>query len=359
MLKALLFPLVNVFTFFNIFQYITFRAAYAAVTALVISFIIGPKLIEFLKRKKAGQEIRKDGPETHQSKSGTPTMGGLLIIFAVVVSVLLWQDLNLSFTWICLFALLGFGSIGFFDDYLKVFRRSSEGLRAGFKFGGQTIVSTIIVLFIFFGRHDYTTLLYLPFFKFPVLDLSYFYIPFGVFILVSFSNAVNLTDGLDGLATGLVIMVFIAFAVISYVTGRSDFASYLQIPYIEGSGELTILSFAMIGASVGFLWYNSHPAEIFMGDTGALALGGLMGVLALLLKKEVLLVIIGGMFVIETVSVAIQVLYFKATRKRVFRMAPLHHHFEQKGWPESKVVTRFWILGGMFTILSLSTLKIQ
>lgn len=359
MLKALLFPLTKELSYFNIFQYITFRAAYAAITALVISFIVGPKLIEILRKRKAGQEIRKDGPESHQSKSGTPTMGGLLIIFAVVVSVLLWQDLDLESTWICLFSLVAFGAIGFLDDYLKVYRHSSEGLRAGFKFGGQTLISAIIVVFIFLNRQGYTTLLYLPFFKFPVLNLSYFYIPFGVFVIVSFSNAVNLTDGLDGLATGLVIMVFIAFAVISYVSGRSDFADYLQIPYIAGGGELTVLSFAMVGAAVGFLWYNSHPAEIIMGDTGSLAIGGLTGVLALLLKKEILLIIIGGMFVVETLSVVIQVGYYKMTKKRVFKMAPLHHHFELKGWPESKVVTRFWILGGMFTILSLSTLKIQ
>jgi phospho-N-acetylmuramoyl-pentapeptide-transferase len=359
MLKALLFPLAKVFTFFNVFQYITFRSAYAAVTALIISFIFGPKLIELLKRRKAGQEIRKDGPETHQSKSGTPTMGGLLIIVAIVISVLLWQDLNLTLTWVCVLAVVGFGAIGFTDDYLKVYRHSSEGLRAGFKLGAQTVLSTIIVVFIFLSRNEYTTLLYLPFFKYPVLNLSYFYIPFGVFVIVSFSNAVNLTDGLDGLATGLVIMVGIAFAVIAYLTGRPDFAAYLQIPYVEGSGELTILSFALVGACVGFLWYNSHPAEIIMGDTGSLSLGGLIGVLALLLKKEILLVIIGGMFVVETLSVVIQVLYYKMTKKRVFMMAPLHHHFEKKGWAESKVVTRFWILGGMFTILSLSTLKIQ
>ncbi len=359
MLKSLLFPLVKVLTFFNVFQYITFRAAYAAITALIISFIFGPKLIEILKRKKAGQEIRKDGPETHKAKSGTPTMGGILIILAIVVSVLLWQDLDLTYTWVCIFALVGFGAIGFVDDYLKVFRHSSDGLRASFKFGAQTVLSTIIVVFIFMTRHQYTTLLYLPFFKFPIVNLSYFYIPFGVFVIVAFSNAVNLTDGLDGLATGLMVMVGIAFAVVAYVSGRPDFAAYLQIPFVDGGGELTILSFALVGACVGFLWYNSHPAEIIMGDTGSLSLGGLIGVLALLLKKEILVVIIGGMFVIEAVSVVIQVFYFKLTGKRVFLMAPLHHHFEKKGWAESKVVTRFWILGGMLTILSLSTLKIQ
>jgi len=358
-LKDLLYPLVKTYTFFNIFQYITFRAAYAAITALVISFIFGPVLIRILRRRKAGQEIRADGPSSHLSKSGTPTMGGILIIIAVSVSVLLWQDLHNPFTWIALFAIVGFGAIGFVDDYLKVFRKSSDGLQASYKFTSQTILSLIIVVFIYLNRSDYTTYLYLPFFKRPVVDLSYFYIPFGVILLVSASNAVNLTDGLDGLATGLVIMVGIGFAVISYLTGRSDFAAYLQIPYVVGSGELTILCFALVGACVGFLWYNSHPAEIFMGDTGSLALGGIIGVVALLLKKEILLIIIGGVFVLETLSVAIQVVGFKLTGKRVFKMAPLHHHFEKSGWAESKVVTRFWILGGMFTILSLSTLKIQ
>ncbi len=359
MLKDLLYPLVKTFTFFNVFQYITFRAAYAAITALVISFIFGPVLIRILKKRKAGQEIRADGPSTHFSKSGTPTMGGILIIVAIAVSVLLWQDLHNSFTWIALFAVVGFGAIGFVDDYLKVFRKSSEGLQARFKFTSQTILSLIIVIIVYINRNDYTTYLYLPFLKHPVVDLSYFYIPFGVILLVSSSNAVNLTDGLDGLATGLVIMVGIGFAVISYLTGRSDFAAYLQIPYVVGSGELTILCFALVGACVGFLWYNSHPAEIFMGDTGSLALGGIIGVVALLLKKEVLLIIIGGVFVLETLSVIIQVAGYKLTGKRVFKMAPLHHHFEKSGWAESKVVTRFWILGGMFTILSLSTLKIQ
>ncbi len=359
MFKELLLPLVGKFTFFNIFQYITFRASYAAVTSLFLSLLLGPKLISVLKKLKAGQEIRLDGPETHMSKSGTPTMGGLLILVTVIVSVLFWEDLHNLYTWIALLTIAGFGGIGFLDDYLKISRKNTEGLHVRFKFIAQIILSTVIVLLLYMNRNDQTTLLYLPFIKHPVLDLSYFYIPFGVFLLVGTSNAVNLTDGLDGLASGLVIFVGIAFAIISYLTGRVDYSSYLQIPFIRNSGELMVLCFALVGAVTGFLWYNSHPAEIFMGDTGSLSLGGAIGVIALMTKKEVLLVIIGGVFVMEALSVIIQVVSFKIRGKRVFRMAPLHHHFELKGWDESKVVIRFWIVGAMFAILSLSTLKIQ
>lgn len=359
MFREIFLPLVDKFTFFNIFEYITFRAAYAAVTALLISFIFGPKLIKALKKRKAGQEIRNDGPQTHLAKSGTPTMGGILILFAVVITVLLWQDLGNYHTWLTLFSLIGFGAIGFVDDYLKVFRKSSAGLQARFKFSAQIVVSLIIVLIIYFKDAEYATLLYLPFFKYPVLDLSVMYIPFALILLVGFSNAVNLTDGLDGLATGLVILVGLTMGLIAYVTGRVDYSEYLLIPYVRDSGELMILSFAIVGASIGFLWYNSHPAEVFMGDTGSLSLGGTIGVIALLTKKEILVVIIGGVFVIEAVSVIIQVVSFKLTGKRVFKMAPLHHHFELKGWAESKIVIRFWIIGGLFAILSLSTLKIQ
>jgi len=357
--KELLLPFVDKFSFVNIFQYITFRAAYAAVTSLLISFIFGPALIRALKKRKAGQEIRDDGPRTHLIKSGTPTMGGILILIAVIVSVLLWQDLGNYYTWVSLLSLVGFGLIGFVDDYLKVFRHSSDGLQAKFKFSAQVVISLIIVMIIYYEDSGYATLLYLPFFKYPVLDLSVMYIPFAVILLVGFSNAVNLTDGLDGLASGLVILAGLSMGIITYLTGRVDYAEYLQIPYISDSGELMVLSFALVGASVGFLWYNTHPAEMFMGDTGSLSLGGTIGVLALLTKKEILVIIIGGVFVLEAVSVIIQVVSFKLTGKRVFKMAPLHHHFELKGWAESKIVIRFWIIGGLFAILSLSTLKIQ
>jgi phospho-N-acetylmuramoyl-pentapeptide-transferase len=300
-----------------------------------------------------------DVPERHLSKTGTPTMGGMLIILSIGVSVLLWQDWNNTYTWILLGATLGFGLIGFVDDYLKVFKKKQRGLRAGFKFSGQTVVSLAVVVLLFAVRNEHTTLLYVPFLKTPVVDLSYWYIPFAVLLLVGFSNAINLTDGLDGLATGLVIMVGITFGVLSYLAGRADYAAYLQIPFIEQSWEISVYSLALVGAAVGFLWFNAHPAEVMMGDTGSLSLGGVVGVIALIIKKEILLLVVGGVFVIEVLSVVIQVVSFKLTQKRVFRMAPLHHHFELMGWSESKVVIRFWILGGLFAILSLSTLKIQ
>lgn len=359
MLKELLYPLVTNLTFFNLFQYITFRSAYAAVTAFLITFLLGPRVIAILKNLNAKQEVRPDGPQTHLKKIGTPMMGGLLTIISVVISVVLWQDLSSLHTWIGLLCFVGFGLIGFVDDFLKIFRRDSAGLRAGFKLTGQVVLSLGLVLFLYTTRSEHTTYLYLPFIKHPVLDLSIVFIPFAVALLVGTSNAVNLTDGLDGLATGLVIMVGITFALLTYLSGRADYAGYLQIPYIEGAGELTVLCLAVVGASVGFLWYNSHPAEVFMGDTGSLSLGGVIGIIALIIKKEILLIVVGGVFVIEAVSVIVQVLYFKLTGKRVFRMAPLHHHFELMGWAESKIVARFWILGGLFAILSLSTLKMQ
>ncbi len=359
MLKELLFPLTKYFTFFNIFQYITFRSAYAAVTALLICFIFMPKLIKLLKRRKVGQEVREDGPQSHLVKSGTPTMGGILINLAMVFSVLMWQDIQNPYTWIVVICILGFGTIGFIDDYLKVFKQNAEGLHARFKFIAQAVLAAGIVTFLYINSNPQTTLLYIPFVKFPVLELSFLYIPFGVVIIVGFSNAVNLTDGLDGLASGLLIIVGLTFAILAYLTGRADYSTYLQIPFLEGAGELTVLCFALVGSVVGFLWFNAHPAEIMMGDTGSLSLGGIIGVVALMLKKEILLIIIGGVFVLEALSVIIQVVSFKMRKKRVFKMAPLHHHFELIGWAESKVVMRLWILGGLFAIVSLSTLKIQ
>ncbi len=357
MLKFL-YSLRASFSFFNIFQYLTFRAAYAAITALLISFLFGPWVIARLRAIKTSWSAREDTPQTHKAKAGTPTMGGVLIILSFVVSILLWQDLTSVYAWLLLFGAIGFGGIGFADDLLKMSRRK-QGISAGVKFGGQFVISAIIVTVLYVQRGENTTLLYLPFLKRAVLDLSWFYIPFAVILMVGYSNAVNLTDGLDGLATGLVIMVGLALAVLAYVTGRADFATYLQIPYVKGAGELAVFCLAVTGASVGFLWFNAHPADVWMGDTGALSLGGVMGVVALILKKEILILILGGVFVLETASVAIQVISFKLTGKRVFKMAPLHHHFELSGWPESKVVTRLWILGGLFAILGISTLKIQ
>ncbi len=359
MIKEIFLPLVNSVSAFNIFQYISFRAAYAAVTALLLSFLFGPWVIRKLTQLKLGQEIRVDGPQTHLAKAGTPTMGGTLIIIAFVVAVGLWQDVRSFYSWVVLFTALGLGALGFTDDFLKITKKNSDGLRAGVKFSGQVVVSLVIMVLIYYFRNDETTQLYLPFLKNAVLDMGIFYIPFGMFMIVGMSNAVNLTDGLDGLATGLMTIALLAFMVLSYLTGHKEFAEYLYIPYIPGVGELTISVAALLGACVGFLWFNTHPAEVMMGDTGSLTLGGLLAVFSLLLKKEILLLIIGGMFVLETLSVMIQVLYFKKTGKRVFRMAPLHHHFELSGWAESKVVARFWILGGMFAILGLSTLKLQ
>ncbi len=359
MFLKLLYPLVRYFTFFNIFQYITFRAAYAALTALALSLLFGPALIRKLKALKLGESIREDGPKSHHAKSGTPTMGGILLLGSLLVSALLWMDLGNLYTWIVLLATVGFGVIGLTDDFLKKFRPGSRGLTARFKFTAQTLLSLGIVLLLYFHHGEQTALLYIPFLKKAVVDLGWLYIPFATLLLVGYSNGVNLTDGLDGLAAGLVIMVALTLAVLCYLAGRADYAAYLQIPFVKGSWELAVYSLALVGAAVGFLWFNSHPAEIMMGDTGSLALGGVVGVVSLVIKKEILLFLLGGVFVLEVLSVAIQVASFKLTRKRVFKMAPLHHHFELLGWPESKVVTRFWILGGLFAILGLSTLKIQ
>jgi phospho-N-acetylmuramoyl-pentapeptide-transferase len=355
-----IYPLVKYFTPLNVFRYLTFRSAYAAVTALLAAFLLGPFIIEKLRQFKFGQSIRLDGPQTHLAKTGTPTMGGLLILSAAISATLLWVDLSNRYLWLCLGAMLGFGAIGFMDDWLKIKKKNSDGVSARFKLIGQALISVTVVLILYFDPSGEASKLYVPFFKNPVVDLGVFWIPLAVIYVMGWSNAVNLSDGLDGLATGLVIMSVIAFAILTYVSGRTDWSDYLGIPFIRGAGELTVFSLALLGACVGFLWFNAHPAEIFMGDVGSLSLGGVMAVMALVIKKEVLFLIIGGVFILEEASVAIQVLYFKVTKgKRVFRMAPLHHHFELSGWQETKVVTRFWILGGLFAIIALSTLKIQ
>ncbi|HUW68820.1 MAG TPA: phospho-N-acetylmuramoyl-pentapeptide-transferase [bacterium] len=360
MILKWIYPLVKYFTPLNVFRYLTFRSAYAAVTALLLAFLFGPVIIERLRQLKLGQSIRLDGPQSHLSKSGTPTMGGLLILAAVSAATLLWVDLSNRYTWICVGSMLGFGLVGFMDDWLKIRRKNSDGISAKAKLLGQALVALAAVLALYLDPAVDMTKLYVPFFKNPVVDLGIFWIPLAVIYIVGWSNAVNLSDGLDGLATGLVIMAVITFSILTYLTGRSDWSNYLGIPFIKGAGELTVFSLALLGACVGFLWFNAHPAEIFMGDVGSLSLGGVLAVLALIVKKELLLFIIGGVFILEEGSVALQVLYFKATKgKRIFRMAPLHHHFELSGWKETKVVTRFWILGGLFAIVALSTLKIQ
>jgi phospho-N-acetylmuramoyl-pentapeptide-transferase len=358
MLK-LLSALSDRFAAFNVFRYLTFRAAYAMVTALLISFVLAPAVIERLRALKFGQSIRAEGPETHKVKQGTPTMGGVLMILSVSVSVLLWQDLSNPYTWIALGAFLAYGAIGFTDDMLKIKKRNSDGLPAWLKMLLQAMAGAASVAALFAFRTPETSLLYIPFFKNPILDLGWAYIPIAVVYLVWWSNAVNLSDGLDGLAGGLSILVLVALALLAYLTGRADWSAYLAIPFVPGSGELTVFALALMGACIGFLWFNSHPAEVFMGDCGSLALGGVFGLISLALKKEILLFVIGGVFILEAVSVVLQVAGFKLTGKRLFKMAPLHHHFELKGWKETQVVTRFWILGGLFAVLALTTIKTQ
>lgn len=359
MLKELFYPLVTVFTPFNVFQYITFRAAYAAVTSLLLTLLLGPSIIRLLQRRKIGDSIRLDGPETHQKKIGTPTMGGLMIAFSTSFSVFLWMDIGNIYSLIAQIAIFGFGLVGFIDDYIKVFRGNKDGLSSRLKLLGQFLVAGVVVTLLYIHGGEEQSKLFFPLFKDAILDLDWLYIPFGILFLVGWSNAVNITDGLDGLATGLSIMVVLTLAAMAYVVGRVDFSEYLQLPFVRGGGEVSVLSLALLGACVGFLWYNANPAEIIMGDTGALMLGGLIGTISMMIKKELLLLVIGGMFIVEILSVVIQVTSYKLRKKRVFLMAPLHHHFELKGWSENKVVLRFWILGGLFAILSLSTLKIR
>ena len=359
MINELFEFLYGIFSPFRVFSYLTFRSAFAALTTLLICFIFGGRIIEFLRKIKIGQSIRADGPQTHLAKSGTPTMGGIFIIFSVVIAMLFWGDLQNKNIWITMGAFLAFGVIGFLDDYLKVKRHNSEGLPAWAKLAGQFAVAITIVLILYFTGDKSTTALYIPFFKEPVWDMGWIWIPFAVLLIVGESNAVNFSDGLDGLLAGLLIFVFLTLAVLTYITGRVDFSTYLGIPYIPGAGELTVFCLAAVGACVGFLWFNAHPAEVFMGDVGSLSLGGVIAVISLITKKELLILIIGGVFVLEIASVIIQVVVYKFRKRRVFRMAPLHHHYELMGWPETKTVIRFWILGGLFAIIALSTLKIQ
>lgn len=360
MFLKFIYPLVKYFSALNVFKYLSFRAVYAAVTALLVAFLVGPWVIERLRLLKLGQVIRTDGPQTHLAKSGTPTMGGIFVILSIVLAVMLWVDLGNIYFWICLIALLGFGLIGFLDDWLKIKLHNSDGLSAWRKLIIQFLVAGIVVFMLYLNRTELTTQLFVPFFKSSVLDLGIFYYPLAVVYIVTWSNAVNLADGLDGLATGLTIMALIGFSILTYISGRADWAAYLNIPFIRGSGELLVFNLALIGACVGFLWFNSHPAEVFMGDVGALALGAVLGTMSLIVKKEILLIIIGGVFVLQMGSVILQVAFFKITKgKRLFKMTPLHHHFEEKGWKETQVVVRFWILGGLFMLIALSTLKIQ
>ncbi|GHT96283.1 phospho-N-acetylmuramoyl-pentapeptide-transferase [Spirochaetia bacterium] len=359
MILEFLYPLVKYFTPLNVFQYITFRGAYAALTTLLICYLFGPAIIEGLRKLKVGQYIREDGPQSHLKKGGTPTMGGVFFILSMTVAVLFWQDLDNPKIWLLLGAFIALGAIGFLDDYLKHTRRNSDGLPAWAKLAGQFVVALTVSLLLYCSGEEGMTNLYVPFAKDPVVDLGVLWIPFAVLLIMGESNAVNLSDGLDGLATGLLILMFIALAILSYLSGRVDYSDYLGIPYIVGAGELTVFCLAAVGACVGFLWFNAHPAEVFMGDVGSLPMGGIIAIISLIIKKEILVLIVGGVFVLEIASDIIQVVSYKLRKKRVFKMAPLHHHFELSGWAETKVVIRFWILGGLFAIIALSTLKIQ
>jgi len=362
MLYNLLAPLANEYQVFNLFRYITFRSGGAILTSLLISFIFAPKIIRWLKsRQQHGQPIREDGPESHLvTKKGTPTMGGLIILLSVFVSTLLWADLYNRYIWVVLMITLGFGLIGFFDDYLKVSKKNSKGLPGKLKLLAQGILSLIACLWIQnIAPAGYASEMAVPFFKNILIDLSWFYPVFVIVVIVGSSNAVNLTDGLDGLAIVPISIAAACFALISYLVGHSVFANYLQIHHIPGTWELTVFLSAVVGAGLGFLWFNAQPAKVFMGDVGSLSLGGAIGTVSVITKHELVLFITGGLFVMEAVSVILQVGSYKLRGKRIFKMAPIHHHFEKLGWPESTVVVRFWILAVIFALMGLATLKLR
>ncbi len=359
MLYHLLYPLHTYFSALNVFRYITFRTIYASLTAFLICFLLGPWAIRKLARMQVGQYIREDGPQSHLQKAGTPTMGGTLIIVAVTTATLLWADLTNAFVWLVLLVLVGFGLIGFVDDYLMQVKKRSKGLTGRGKLILQTLLA-LLVGYLVVMRPDFNTQVTIPFFKRVTPDLGWWYILFAAFVIVGASNAVNLTDGLDGLAIGPVTVAAGTYMILAYVAGHVKIAEYLQINFVALSGEVTIFCGALAGAGLGFLWFNAYPAQVFMGDVGSLSLGGSLGILAVITKHEILLVLIGGLFVIEALSVIFQVGYFKMTHgKRIFRMAPLHHHFELKGWPEPKVIVRFWIIAIALALLAMSTLKLR
>ena len=358
MLYHLLYPLHTEYSVFYIFRYITFRTIYATITALVISFILGPWLIDKLSKLQIGQTIRKVGPESHFKKEGTPTMGGTLILLAIVLPTLLWTDLSNVYVWVTLLVTIGFGVVGFFDDYRKVKSKSSDGLSAREKMLSLTLIATTagIILYLY---PPFQTTLAIPFFKGLLPDLGIFYIPFAVLVIVGASNAVNLTDGLDGLAIGPTIIASGTYLLFAYLAGNARLSSYLQISSVQGAGELAVLCGAMVGAGLGFLWFNTYPAQVFMGDVGSLSLGGALGTIAVITKQEIVLVIVGGIFVVEALSVIFQVTSFRLCGRRIFRMAPLHHHFELKGWAEPKIIVRFWIISIILALVALSTLKLR
>jgi phospho-N-acetylmuramoyl-pentapeptide-transferase len=359
MLFHLLYPLHETYSFFNVFRYITFRTIYAAITALVICFVIGPWLIRKLRALQIGQTIREDGPDSHLSKKGTPTMGGILIIFAVTISTLLWANLTVGYIWLVVMVMLGFGLIGFLDDYRKFTQQNSRGVPGKIRLAAEIAIALFVAILLYL-KPGYNPTVTIPFFKTALPNLGWGYVLLSTFIIVGAANAVNLTDGLDGLAIGPAITCFMTYLLFAYFAGNIKIASYLQIPYVAGTGELAIFCGAIVGAGIGFLWYNTYPAQVFMGDVGSLSLGSSLGTIAVLTKQEILLAIVGGIFVMETFSVIFQVGWFKLSKgRRIFQMAPIHHHFELKGWPEPKVIVRFWIISILLALVAISTLKLR
>ena len=360
MLYSLAIYLTHFYSGFNLFQYLTFRSILGVLTALIISLMVGPWMIRYLSKYNIGQSIRDDGPESHFSKAGTPTMGGALILVAIIVSTLLWSDLSSRFVWVVLFVTAGFGLIGWIDDYKKVALGNSKGLSSRQKYLWQSVIGLTAALILFYtAKMPIETQLIVPFIKSLVFDLGWVYVVLAYFVIVGSSNAVNLTDGLDGLAILPTVLVGGALGVFAYVTGNSNFAGYLGIPYIPGVGEMVVFCGALVGAGLGFLWFNTYPAQVFMGDVGALALGAALGVIAVIVRQELVLFIMGGIFVVETVSVILQVASYKLTGRRIFRMAPLHHHFELKGWPEPRIIVRFWIITLILVLIGLASLKVR
>ena len=361
MLFEFLTSLVDQYSFLNVFKYLTFRTGLSLMTSLIIVFLIGGPLIKFFSKMDITGPIRQDGPIDHiVKKTGTPTMGGIIIIIGMLTSTILWADLKNVYIWSLIFISISLGTLGFVDDLLKIKYKNSRGLNSKLKFSGQFVIGlATLLLIINFSNHEYINNIYFPFFKNLILDLGIYFLPFGLFVIIGSSNAVNLTDGLDGLATVPIMLVALSFTFISYVVGNIIFSEYLQIQYIPGVGETAIFCGSIVGSCLGFLWYNAPPAKIFMGDTGSLSLGGSLAAVAIIVKHEIVLAIIGGLFVLETISVIIQVISFKLTGKRVFMMAPIHHHFEKKGWAESTIVIRFWIIAIILALIGLATLKLR
>ncbi|MGR6840617.1 phospho-N-acetylmuramoyl-pentapeptide-transferase [Aliivibrio wodanis] len=348
------------FPFFRLFEYLSFRAILSIITALSISLWMGPKLIRWLQNLQIGQVVRDDGPESHFSKRGTPTMGGIMILTAITVTVFLWADLTNPYVWAVIFVLLGYGAVGFVDDYRKVVRKNSDGLIARWKYFWQSAIALVVAFALYaYGKDTAATQLVVPFFKDVMPQLGLTYILLTYFVIVGTSNAVNLTDGLDGLAIMPTVFVAGGFAFIAWATGNVQFANYLHIPHIPQASELVVVCAAIVGAGFGFLWFNTYPAQVFMGDVGSLALGGALGTIAVLVRQEFLLVIMGGVFVVETLSVILQVGSYKLRGQRIFRMAPIHHHYELKGWPEPRVIVRFWIISMLLVLIALATLKVR